>query len=134
MKKFLDYIIVALVSVILTISLTTNVPKVIDGGNPWSNGFNNGYGCSTHAISKMYEGYVNEWKKDISRSFDEAEAKVFNLTPTPDVVGPHEDPDKCICKGSGVIVQGDGHKTVCPYHGSKFGKDVIIKPLQTLEK
>ena len=58
---------------------------------------------------------------------------LFDITdkpsPTPDIVGPHEDPDKCICKGSGVIVQGDGHKTVCPYHGSKFGKDVIIKPL-----
>lgn len=134
MKKYLDYIIVALVSVILTLSLTTNVPKVIDGGSPWSNGFNNDYGCSTHAISKMYEGYVNEWKKDISRSFDEAEKIVFNDTPTPDIIGPHEDPDKCICKGSGVIVQGDGHKTVCPYHGSKFGKDVIIKPLQVLEE
>jgi hypothetical protein len=134
MKKFLDYIIVALVSVILTLSLTTNVPKVIDGGSPWSNGFNNGYGCSTSEITKMYEGYVDEWKQDISKSFDEAEKIVFNDTPTPDIIGPHEDPDKCICKGSGVIVQGDGHKTVCPYHGSKFGKDVIIKPLQVLEE
>lgn len=134
MKKYLDYIIVALVSVILTLSLTTNLPKVIDGGSPWSHEFNNGYGCSTSAITKMYEGYVNEWKRDISRSFDEAETKVFNTKPKPNIVGPHEDPDKCICKGSGVIVHGDGHKTVCPYHGSKFGKDVIIKPLQVLEK
>ena len=134
MKKFLDYIIVALVSVILTLSLAPNIPKVIDGGSPWSGGFNNGYGCSTSEISKMYEGYVLKWKKLIANSFNEAEAKVFNLTPIPDIVGPHEDPNKCICKGSGVIVQGDGHKTVCPYHGSKFGKDVIIKPLQTLEE
>jgi len=40
--------------------------------------------------------------------------------PGPDVV-PHPDKDKCPCKGTGVIVHGDGHKTECPYHG----KDVV---------
>ena len=38
-------------------------------------------------------------------------------TPAPDVV-PHPDKEKCPCKGTGVIVHGDGHKTECPYHGA----------------
>jgi len=134
MKKYLDYTIVCLVSVILTLSFTQNVPKIIDGGNPWSKDFSNNYGCSTSSITRMYGVYVDQWKEDISKSFDEAEEKILKINPTPDIVGPHEDPKKCICKGSGVIIQGDGHKTVCPYHGSKFGKDIMIKPLKVLEE
>ena len=37
--------------------------------------------------------------------------------PTPQPEGPHPDVDKCICKGTGIIVQGDGHESKCPYHG-----------------
>jgi len=133
MKRYLELIFVALLSIGITFSLTSQ-NKTIDGGDPWSNGFNNCFGCKTEDITKMYAGYVEEWKRDISDAFDEAEIKVFNIKPTPDIVGPHEDPKKCICKGSGVIVQGDGHKTVCPYHGNKFGKDIIIKPLTILEE
>lgn len=33
------------------------------------------------------------------------------------VDGPHEDPAKCVCKGTGKITHGDGHQTECPYHG-----------------
>ena len=55
-------------------------------------------------------------------------------------MGPDPDPKKCICKGSGIIVQGDGHKTPCPYH-SKMSKlertakenNLIIKQLLILE-
>lgn len=131
MKKHLDLIFVCLISVAVTLSFSTaRIPTVIDGGKACKDC----YGCNTSDITNMYANYVEQWKKDISNSFDEAEIKVFNVKPTPDIVGPHEDPDKCICKGSGVIVQGDGHKTVCPYHGNKFGKDVIIKPLIKLEK
>jgi len=36
-----------------------------------------------------------------------------------DPVGPNPDPAKCICKGTGKIVQGDGHVSACPYHGVK---------------
>ena len=91
----------------------------------------------------MYSDYIDGWKVDVRRSFDEAEAEVYKTTPTPDVVGPDPDPEKCICGGSGVIVQGDGHKTVCPYHGNKFNrieeklqnkKEFIVKPLLKLEQ
>lgn len=37
--------------------------------------------------------------------------------PIPEPEGPHPDVDKCICKGTGIIVQGDGHESKCPYHG-----------------
>ena len=47
----------------------------------------------------------------------------------PDLV-PHEDPDKCPCKGTGVIVHGDGHKTECPFHGNQQGLDDAVKSLQ----
>jgi hypothetical protein len=125
MKKYLEFILISLISVGLTVSF---IPVRKMGG------FDSGFGCETTDITNMYAGYVEDWKKQISDSFDEAEIKIFNIKPTPDIVGPNEDPEKCICKGSGVIVQGDGHKTVCPYHGSKFGKDVIIKPLIILEE
>jgi hypothetical protein len=45
--------------------------------------------------------------------------KVFNINPAPQpspIVGPNPDVAKCICGGTGIIVQGDGHKTPCPYH------------------
>ena len=53
------------------------------------------------------------------QSFIKAEAAVFKSDPVdPDdrPVGPDPDPDKCICKGTGKIVQGDGHVSDCPYH------------------
>ena len=73
----------------------------------------------------MYADYINEWKKEISLSFDKAEAEVFDNDPTPDIIGPNPDPKKCPCGGSGWIKQGDGHKTKCPYHGEGMAK--IIK-------
>ena len=123
MKRFLEIAFVVIVGIVLLI-----VPKNIKNNSPWSNGFNNNFSCNTD-ITKMYEGYVEQWKKDIAYSFNEAEKEVYGSNPTPDIVGPHPDPKKCICKGSGVIKQGDGHTTPCPYHGSKF-----VKPLIILEK
>lgn len=135
MKKYLDLILVACISVCIALSVSNWKPKVIDGGRPSSFQCDEDcFSCNTEDITNMYAGYVEDWKKEIGLAFDEAEIKIFNVKPTPDIVGPHEDPEKCICKGTGVIVQGDGHKTVCPYHGSKFGKDTIIKPLNILEK
>ena len=89
-----------------------------------NSGFNTGFGCATEDITDMYADYIFEWKLLISKAFDSAEMKVFGDKPTPDIVGPHPDPDKCICGGKGVIIQGDGHKTVCPYHGKK---DEVMK-------
>lgn len=135
MKKYVDYVFISLISIAITLSLVPATPTVIDGGTPSSFACDEDcFGCKTEDITNMYAGYVEDWKKKIANAFDEAEIKVFNVKPTPDIVGPHEDPDKCICKGTGVIVQGDGHKTVCPYHGSKFGEKIEYKSLIILEK
>jgi hypothetical protein len=134
MKRYLDYVVICLVSVVATLTFNPIAPTIIDGGKPDSFQCNGSFGCQTEDITKMYAGYVEDWKRDVKNAFDEAETKVFDVKPTPDIVGPHEDPNKCACKGTGVIVQGDGHKTVCPFHGSKFGKDILIKPLNVLEK
>ena len=88
---------------------------------PWSNGFNNGFSCSTEDITNMYADYVEDWKKQTSEAFDKAESEVFKDNPIPEVVGIDPDPDKCICGGSGWITHGDGHKTKCPYHGEGMG-------------
>ncbi len=71
----------------------------------------------TGEIADMYASYIDDWKQEAKVAFNEAEAKVFLVAPKPDnVVGPDPDPAKCICKGTGIIVQGDGHKTACPFH------------------
>ena len=56
-----------------------------------------------------------------NEAFDLAEEKILNIKPDPDDTpsGPDPDPEKCICGGTGVIIQGDGHKTDCPYHAKK---------------
>lgn len=51
--------------------------------------------------------------------FVKAENKILGDTPVvPDDTpsGPDPDPKKCICQGTGKIVQGDGHVSPCPYH------------------
>lgn len=69
-------------------------------------------------ITNMYSSYVEEWKRDCSSSFNKAEKEVFVIVPNPPPDdGTNPDASKCICKGTGIIVQGDGHKTSCPYHG-----------------
>lgn len=116
MKKVVDAILIcAVVTLTIIFFVHNSSPKKIDGGNAYG------------------EYNVDELKKLAARSFDEAEIKVYNVKPVPDIVGPNEDPAKCICRGSGVIVHGDGHTTSCPYHGSKDGT-VMIKPLIILEK
>ena len=135
MRKHLQTFVIILVTALGTLAcVETFKPKV---EKPES-GFDTGFGCETEDITNMYADYIESWKKEIASSFDTAEKEVFKDDVKPDVVGPHPDPKKCICKGSGVIVQGDGHKTPCPYHGSKMmkhmNKDVIVKPLIILEK
>lgn len=51
----------------------------------------------------------------VVKCFEKAES---NLAPVPDDVplGPDPDPEKCVCKGTGTIVHGDGHTTKCPFH------------------
>lgn len=69
-------------------------------------------------ITDIYSSYVEGWKKECTVSFDTAEKEIFKEDNIPVVIDEtNPDPAKCICKGTGIIVQGDGHKTVCPYHG-----------------
>lgn len=77
----------------------------------------------TADITEMYAQYIDEWKSQAKTAFEEAEIKVFVVAPKPDVVvGPDEDPAKCVCKGTGVIIHGDGHKTPCPFHSKSTSK------------
>lgn len=80
------------------------------------------YSFSGEDITNMYASYVEEWKSKCKVAFDNAELKVFKVAPKPDIIGPNEDPKKCICKGTGIIVQGDNHKTICPFHGKTTSK------------
>jgi len=69
-------------------------------------------------ITNMYSSYVEEWKKQSTDSFIKAEKEVFQKKPEPlPDDGTNPDASKCVCRGTGIIVQGDGHKTPCRYHG-----------------
>lgn len=63
---------------------------------------------------------INELVSNANNCFAEAEKEILGNSPKPDdVVGPHPDPAKCVCKGSGVITHGDGHTSPCPYHAKQ---------------
>lgn len=126
MKRHLELILISILSIILTIVILPISPKVIDGGSPWSNGFDNHFACDPLDISNMYNDYIDSWKIEISKAFDEAEIKIYSKKPTPNVIGIDPDPTKCICKGTGTITHGDGHTTDCSYHGIKFNNPLII--------
>ena len=77
----------------------------------------------TEDITDMYTVYVEEWKKEVKVAFDDAELKIFQVNPKPVVIDDtNPDPAKCVCKGTGIIVQGDGHKTACPFHSKTLKK------------
>lgn len=62
-------------------------------------------------------------------AFEKAESLVLEIEPSPDPdapLRPDPDPEKCICKGTGNIIQGDGHVTKCPYHGNT--QEVPVEP------
>ncbi|NBP01103.1 MAG: hypothetical protein EBU90_13400 [Proteobacteria bacterium] len=97
---------------------------------------NNCCTLETKDIANMYENYIEDWKNKSKRAFDEAEAKIFTTPKPPVVIVPMEDPDpaKCICKGTGIIIHGDGHKTPCQYHGinKQLLKDKELKYKQLI--
>tara|TARA_B100000085_G_scaffold163589_1_gene148719 strand:- start:121 stop:543 length:423 start_codon:yes stop_codon:yes gene_type:complete len=133
---------VVFTSVVLVTSLFLflSSDKVADTVRSFNNGFDNSFseceddcGCSTEDITNMYADYIEEWKLGVSQAFDKAEHEIYGED---EIVGPHPDPKKCVCGGSGIIVHGDGHKTVCPYHGKKkemnrilIENNLIYKPL-----
>lgn len=95
-------------------------------------GCNFRYGTQQEDIINMYTDYIEEWKTECKKSFEEASKEVYNKKPDENIIGPHEDPKKCICKGTGVIIQGDNHNTPCPFHAKSQGlniknKEVTIK-------
>ena len=76
----------------------------------------------------MLNDEINATIVDTKNAFDKAEQSILGVDPSPDPVTPavpDPDPAKCVCKGTGEIVQGDGHITQCPYHGSK---EVLVEP------
>jgi hypothetical protein len=75
-------------------------------------------------ITNMYSVYVDQWKQESIESFNKAEKEIFkkDIVPPKPNDGTNPDPAKCICNGTGIIVQGDGHKTECPYHGKSMRK------------
>jgi len=83
-------------------------------------------GCIDHEdVLNFYETNVEVIQARVSKAFDNAEKKVLEqsvVVPTPK--GPHEDPDKCVCGGSGKIKHGDGHTTPCPFHSGEFNLKV----------
>jgi len=71
----------------------------------------------TNSSFQMTNDEITTIINQTNEAFDLAEKKILNKKPddTPDDIDP--DPEKCICGGTGVIIQGDGHETKCPYHG-----------------
>lgn len=91
-------------------------------------------GCNLVAIPDTIVP-IRDWTPLISVQMMSAtlSAKEDVKPDVPDLV-PHEDPDKCPCRGTGVITHGDGHKTECPFHGSEQGVDAAVKSLQEFLK
>ena len=79
-------------------------------------------GCIDHEdVLNFYETDVEATQARISLAFDNAEKAVLtdSVVVVPVPKGPHEDPKKCVCGGSGKITHGDGHTTPCPFHSGK---------------
>ena len=136
-KRDLNILFISLAAVATLLLLLGSANK------SWNDGFNNGFGnmCPTDTITDMYTDYIEGWKVEVKNAFSKAESEVFKTTPKPDIIGPDPDPKKCICGGSGWIIQGDGHKTPCPYHAKADKtmesilkeKNLIFTPLLILE-
>jgi hypothetical protein len=70
-------------------------------------------------VLDMHGASVEQMQIVISEAFDLSEVAILKKDPddVPKPLGPDPDPKKCVCKGTGVITHGDGHKSPCPYHG-----------------
>jgi hypothetical protein len=76
------------------------------------------YGCSQKYNSEIDLAFsdVTPMVQEANSAFSKAEEKLLNVKPD-NIIRPDPDPVKCPCKGTGIIKQGDGHTTQCPYHG-----------------
>jgi thiol-disulfide isomerase/thioredoxin len=94
------------------------------------------FGDKTAVVStEVTNKSVDEFLPKVVRAFDSAEDKFLKQDIKPIDDGTNPDAAKCICKGTGQIRQGDGHVTVCPYHGNKQEPvvEVVEKPAITLD-
>lgn len=75
-------------------------------------------GCSqqysSYNIDSMFSD-VAETVKEANLALSQAEDEVLKTQPD-NIIRPDPDASKCPCKGTGLIKQGDGHVTQCPYH------------------
>lgn len=86
------------------------------------------FGTIPDYVTSNKPSYIEEIQNKISSSFDKAEKEIFAQKPKPNIdITIDPDPAKCICKGTGIIVQGDDHKTPCPYHAKQKQPVPIFK-------
>lgn len=74
---------------------------------------------------------VEQMSPVIDNAFDQAEEKYIKKE-IEVVDGLDPDPDKCICKGTGIVVNGDGHISPCEYH-SKKSTEATVAEKQEIE-
>ena len=75
--------------------------------------------CSMSYGQSIINYVISDLERDnivqkVNIAINNAEKEILGSpSPKPDdgPSGPHPDPEKCICRGTGKIVQGDGHVT-----------------------
>lgn len=83
------------------------------------------------ANGKILNANVETLYPKIKEKFDEAEVKFLPKVEKDEVLGPNKDAAKCVCKGTGKILQGDGHVTECPFHGKVKKEEPLPEVKQT---
>lgn len=73
------------------------------------------YGCNLDEKVSDVNSNVQNFYPVVIAAFNEAD-KLMEVEIDEEDDGQHPDADKCVCKGTGRIVQGDGHVTDCRYH------------------
>jgi len=86
------------------------------------------------ANGKVLNANVETLYPKIKEKFDEAEVKFLPKVEKDVVVGPDKDAAKCVCKGTGKILQGDGHVTDCPFHGKTKRQEPLPETQPVVEK
>ena len=73
------------------------------------------YDCNID--SAFTDSNIQVMVSEAETAFIDSEKELLDIKPD-DILRPHPDPTKCICKGTGIIQQGDQHVTKCPFHGN----------------
>jgi len=80
-----------------------------------------------------YNTTVRDFQPIVTKAFDEAD-KLMETEKDEINDGQDPDPVKCICKGTGRIVQGDGHVTDCRYHKKNSEQPTENEEIKTLKQ